>query len=128
MNSPSHSHIPLVLVHDVILREVILVLLAIDIVVREVVSVGCDESVGAHRVCDDHGEILLMETSLPALRRTKRGDTTSKRKLGELGMGALCYTQIFRMARTICMLGPVNSVLIRAFRTNEKQQIAIEPR
>ena len=60
MNSPSHSHIPLVLAHDVILREVIL---TIDIVVREVVSVGCDESIGAHRVCDN--QLTAVEEALP---------------------------------------------------------------
>ena len=68
MNSPSHSHIPLVLAHDVILREVILVILAIDIVVREVVSVGCDESIGVHRVCDN--QLTAVEEALrtpPAL-------------------------------------------------------------
>ena len=62
--SPSHSHIPLVLAHDVILREVILVILAIDIVLREVVSVGCDESISAHPVCDDQ-DLTAVEEALP---------------------------------------------------------------
>ena len=41
-------------------REVIL---AIDIVLREVVSVGCDESIGARRVCDD--QLTAVEEALP---------------------------------------------------------------
>ena len=52
----------------------------------------------------------------------------SKRKLGERGMGALCYTQIFRMAHTICMLGPEKNGPHMDLFSHEKKQIAIELR